>query len=123
MAVTYQLVDDEQLEAARTEVLTHLRAPSRFPAFLIEVPESDLGDRHADIATKFLTWLNPSGFTLEVVNVGTSRRPMYEGRWTHNGADFVGFKQPPAAATREDAVILACAALLKNDWCRARLPK
>ena len=108
------------LRDARNEVLSVLRAVD--PTFLAKAPDSALGEKHGEIAKAFLKWLLSTPFELEIVPIGEGKTAMYEGRWMHNGAEFVGFKQPPAAANREDAKILACAALLRNDWCRCRLP-
>jgi hypothetical protein len=120
MAVSYTASTEQELLQARNEVLSELR--SRVGLFLA-VPDSELGEKHREIAEAFLKWLHSTGFALEIVALDDANAPgMFEGRWTHNGAAFVGFKQAPAAKNRADAALLACAALLRNDWCRARLP-
>src|SRR5215203_1199373 len=119
MAVRYNLCTKQELLQARSEILAELR--SRDAAFLT-VPDTALGEKHREIAEAFLKWLSSTGFALEIVSLDEHAAGMFEGRWTHNGAAFVGFKQPPAAANRADAALLACAALLRNEWCRARLP-
>jgi hypothetical protein len=120
MAECHQTSTDAELCVARNEILSLLR--SKDHSFLANVPDSALGKRHAEIAKRFLTWLSATPFALEIIALAEDAPGMFEGRWTHNGAAFVGFKQAPAAANPDDATILACAALLRNDWCRARLP-
>lgn len=120
MAVGPNLSTEEELHGARAELLSILRA--RDPRFLTGVSDAALMQRHREIAETFLKWIGTTGFALEIVALPQLGPNAVEGRWTHNGADFVGFKQPPAAFNRTDATILACAALLRNDWCRARLP-
>ena len=120
MAGNPNVSTDTDLREARDEVLHILRSVN--PTFLSTCSGAGLAQKHGEIAKAFLLWLNPTPFELEIVSLGDGKTPMYEGRWTHNAADFVGFKQPPAAANREDATILACAALLRNDWCRSKLP-
>lgn len=120
MAARYNVSTERELVEARNEVLAVLR--SAHAGFLADVPLARLAEKHAEIARAFLDWLKSTKFTLEIVSLHDSAPGMMEGRWTHNGAAFVGFKQPPAAKNAEDATLLACAALLRNDWCRARLP-
>jgi hypothetical protein len=122
MAPSYNLASEAALRDARDEVLKWLRAPNRSPSFLAGLPNDELAHRHAEIAHQLRVWLATTDFQLEIVSLDDSESNACEGRWTHKGADFVGFKQPAAASTTDDAVILACAALLRNEWCRARLP-
>jgi len=103
-------------------VLKWLRASRSFPIFLADLDNDQLELKHGEIASELRAWIATTDFQLEIVSVGESEIEMFEGRWTHKGADFVGFKQPAAASTHDDAVILACAALLRNEWCRSRLP-
>ena len=119
MAGGHEISTKDELVQARTEILSELR--SRDPAFLAAHVVT-LGEKHHEIAQAFLKWVSSSSFALEIVSLGDAAPGMYEGRWTHKGAEFVGFKQPPAANNPDDAALLACAALLRNDWCRARLP-
>jgi len=119
MAVRINVSTEQELILARSEILAELR--SRDASFLA-VANAALGQKHHEIAEAFLKWLSSTPFALEIVALDDYAPGMFEGRWTHNGAAFVGFKQPPAAANRDDAALLACAALLRNDWCRARLP-
>ena len=120
MALSPNVSTEEELRDAREEVLSLLR--SKDSSFLLSVSADALQERHREIAQEFLAWLKPAAFALEIVALAAGKQMMFEGRWTHNGAVFVGFKQPPAAANPDDATILACAALLRNEWCRARLP-
>jgi hypothetical protein len=118
MAGPYNVSTETELLQARDEVVALLR--SQDSLFLAKLPGS-LRDKHHQISDAFLKWLSSTPFALEIVAL-EDLPGMFEGRWTHNGAAFVGFKQAPAAANPDDATILACAALLRNDWCRARLP-
>lgn len=118
MAVPYNVSTENELVESRDEVLALLR--SQDPSFLVKLSEP-IREKHREISEAFLKWLSATPFALEIVAL-EDLPGMFEGRWTHNGAVFVGFKQAPAAANRDDATILACAALLRNDWCRARLP-
>lgn len=87
------------------------------PMFMLGHPESVLVQKHGEIAERFLQVIKPAGFRLEVF----AALGGFDSRWTHREADFVGFKQPLLAANEDDAKVLACAALLRNDWCRQRL--
>jgi hypothetical protein len=122
MAPSYNLASEVALRDARDEVLKWLRAPNRLPSFLAGLPDARSAQQHAEIARQLRLWIATTDFQLEIVSLDDSGTNACEGRWTHKGADFVGFKQPAAATNTDDAVILACAALLRNDWCRARLP-
>ncbi len=109
------------LDTARHQVLEWLRASHRDPGFLSEA--SDLERRHSEITQRFLKWAAEGEFAGEVVQVDGADGPGYEVHWTHRGASFVGFKQPPPESTPENALLAGCAALLKNEWCRKRLSK
>lgn len=89
--------------------------------FMLGHPEKSLDGRSGEIAERFLARAGASGFILEMVEKTTPEGTAYEPRWTHRGASFVGFKQPDAVDNLDDAKVLACAALLRNDWCRERL--
>ena len=108
------------LDRARNLLLEWVRAGHRDPAFLSGQP--DLEHRHGEIAHRFLTWAKEAGFEFEIIKTGSDGTGGYEVHWTHRGASFVGFKQPPAESTAEDALLSGCAALLENDWCRKWLP-
>jgi hypothetical protein len=110
-----------RLDRARHLILEWLRAPHRDPSFL--VGQTDLEHRHQEIGQHFLTHARAGGFECEIVKSNNPGAAGYEIHWTHRGASFVGFKQPPPEPLAEDAVLAGCAALLENDWCRERLPK
>lgn len=111
------------LTLKRNRVLEWLRAAHRDPLFLASVTEADLENRNDEIVQCFLTWAGQAGFTFQIVTVPLGKAEGYEVQWMHRGATFVGFRQPPPEATREDALLAGCAALLENDWCRKQLPK
>lgn len=121
MAGSPNVSTEDDLCRARAEVLSVLRTAD--PTFLAKCSEATLRGKHAEIAKMFLNWIGNTAFALEIVTLTEGSPVAFEGRWTHSGDVFVGFRQPPAALNRDDAAILACAALLRNDWCRARLPK
>jgi len=103
-------------------VLEWVRAGHRDPLFLSGDQPADLARKHAEIAQGFLTWAKSAGFAYETVKAEGGGAG-YEVHWTHRGASFVGFKQPPPESTAEDALLAGCAALIQNDWCRKQLPK
>jgi hypothetical protein len=119
MATGVSVTSSDDLHVAAQEVLAWLREGGRFPGLLQN--QTDSVSHYPEIAEKFLRYSALAEFSLEIVCLQDAP-PVFEGRWTHKGADFVGFRQPPPASTREDAAILACAALLRNDWCRSKLP-
>lgn len=105
------------LTQERRAVLDWLRAGHREPSFLAGETDAVLQLRHAEINQRFLKWAQTAGFAYEVIEVHVDGRPAYEVHWTHRGASFVGFKQPPAEAKVQDALLAGCAALLENQWC------
>lgn len=84
--------------------------------------DAESGPDDTAIARRFLKRVRAAGFACEIVEVRRARAVEYEARWTHNGASFVGFKQPPPQDAPDKALLAGCAALLANDWCRQRLP-
>jgi len=109
------------IESARSLILEWLREGQREPRFLIDESPAGLASSHRRIADRFLDWITKSGFDAELVEVQQDGVAAFEVHWTHHGATFVGFKQAPPAGKPEDALLLACAALLKNDWCRKQV--
>lgn len=106
------------LDTARKIMLAWLRAGHREPTFLEGETDGGLDQRHAEITQHFLKWAKIAGFDYEVIEARVDGRTAYAVHWTHRGASFVGFKQPPSEATAEDALLAGCAALLENQWCR-----
>ena len=111
------------LDRARSVVLEWLRSPQLDPAFLSTATDADLHHRHEEIVRGFLKSASEAGFGFEVVKVERDGHTAHEVHWTHRGASFVGFKQPGPESRAEDALLVGCAALLENDWCRERLLK
>ena len=111
------------LDRTRDLLLEWLRAPHREPEFLAGVSPAELAGQHAAIVRRFLHWTGDSGFHFVIVKTGSDENPAHEVQWTHRGSSFVGFRQPPPQHIPEDALLLACGALLENDWCRERLPR
>lgn len=114
---------EPDLALARAEVIAWLRdgAINNDPMFMLGHPEEVLRQEHGEIADRFLKVVAPAGFDLEVFPVEHDGLAAFDSRWTHRAADFVGFKNPRPAALLDDARLLACAALLRNEWCRQRL--
>ncbi|HSI11345.1 MAG TPA: hypothetical protein VK961_04845 [Chthoniobacter sp.] len=106
------------LQPARKIVLAWLRADHREPTCLAGEADAVLDQRHAEITQRFLKWAKIAGFDYEVIEGRADGRTAYAVHWTHRGASFVGFKQPPSEATVEDALLAGSAALLENQWCR-----
>ena len=113
---------EDQLDRQRALILDWLRVPHRDPQFLMKMSPEELGRFHETIAQRFLDYVLDAGFQAQVVEVTPGGRAAYEVRWTHRGSDFVGFKQPAAEENSGNALLAGCAALLENEWCRARLP-
>lgn len=108
------------IEIGREEILAWFHAERRNQRDLKSI--AGLGaDEHGKIVSHFLKLVHPAGFALEMVNDGSEADPALVGHWRFRGNHLIGFKQPPPAKTLEDAGILACAALLRNEWCGARL--
>lgn len=110
-------------ERACGTILEWLRAPNREPDFLAKVPAREVASsRYREVADRFLHWSRRSGFECQIVTIANaSAVAAFETIWTHRGSSFVGFKQPPAQASADDALLLGCAALLENEWCRGKL--
>lgn len=106
------------LPQARKLVLDWLRADRRDPTFLAGESDAALERRHKEITQQFLKWAEPLGFGYSVIETHPDGKRAFEVHWTHRGATFVGFKQPPPEWTVEDALLSGCAALLENQWCR-----
>jgi hypothetical protein len=118
------LIENEatrRLSTARGEVLAWLRqSPRNLSVGAAEGSGAGVDDGR--IVDCFVGAIVGSGFDFSMVNLGSEEAPAYEVRWLHQGFSFIGFKQAPTAPTVEAAKLLACAALLQNDWCRGRLP-
>jgi len=109
------------LPQARKLLLEWLRAEHRDPTFLAGESDAGLELRHAEIAQRFLEWGKAASFDYEIIEVPVDGRTVFVVHWTHRGSSFVGFKQPPAEGKAEDALLVGCAALLENQWCRGWL--
>jgi hypothetical protein len=103
------------LSPARQHILDWLRAANCLDGG-IELPDKT-------IVETFLRRAAKSGFTCEVIQVDVAGSTRYEIHWTHRGASFVGFQQPAAEDTPDDALLAGCSALLQNHWCRSRLTR
>jgi hypothetical protein len=109
------------VESAGEAVVSWLRAEHRQPQFFKDVPEDAFGESIEKIVEAFLRFATACGFSLTLVNNGSAQHPEWAGHWTHRGYSFEGFRQPPGHHDPMSARLLACAALLRNEWCCARL--
>jgi hypothetical protein len=109
------------LGSARAAVLKWLRETHGDPHFLEDLPrEKEVAD--ATIVEQFMNSIARAGFDFTAHEFQAEGISGFVIHWTHQGSGFIGFRQPPPADTLEAAKILACAALLENEWCRSRLP-
>lgn len=109
-------------DQTRSEVMEWLRAANRDPEWLSAVDAADWHRYHRPIAERFLKWTKESGFECQLAEVVADEKTYFETRWTFHGSSFVGFKQPARQDNQDDALLMGCAALLANQWCRDRLP-
>jgi hypothetical protein len=109
------------VESAGKAIVSWLRAEHRHPKFLQDVSEDAWLDSAEEIVETFLRFATASGFGLTLVNNGSPEHPEWAGHWTHRGYSFEGFRQPAGQPEPMAARLLACAALLRNEWCCARL--
>jgi len=109
------------IEWERSLVLDWLRDGQRDPHFLEGRTEEELRRDHALMGERFVSWIGKSGFEAKLVEAIANGERAWDVHWTHNGATFVGFKQAPPATNPADALLLGCAALLRNEWCRRQM--
>jgi hypothetical protein len=112
----------EAMELACQEVLAWLREPHRNPMFLVGHSSAKLNQERSRVVERFLSWALPAGFAGDVMPVEFAGVTGYRLDWTYRGSELVGFKQPDLSRSPVDAQLLASAALLRNEWCRNRLP-
>lgn len=121
IALLTNMSETMMIEGERSLVLEWLRNGQREPHFLEGRTEAELALDHAVIAERFVWWIRKSGFEAKLVEALPNAVRAWDVHWTHQGATFVGFKQAPPAADPADALLLGCAALLRNDWCRRHI--
>ncbi len=109
------------LEGMRRVAVEWLRKEGRDTASGDNTLVSEPEPNSEAVVLIFLLRASAAGFACEIVEANESEGAGYVARWTHQGASFVGFKQPPPQETPEFALLSGCAALLENDWCRSRL--
>jgi hypothetical protein len=115
-------VPSVDVEAACQEVLSWLREPHRNPMFMVGHSDAKLAQARGRIVERFFSWVIPAGFNPTLRQIEHLGSVSYQVDWTYRGSELVGFKQPPAAPAPAEAQLLASAALLRNEWCRNRLP-
>jgi hypothetical protein len=111
-----------RLERMRDRVLEWLSGRTGNADAETGAVDPDVDQQNSAIAQRFLLLAGAAGFACNVVEVARDGAKLYEVQWTHRGAGFVGFKQPPPQENVDNALLAGCAALLENDWCRNRLP-
>lgn len=111
------------VSSAQREVVAWFRdgALEGEPLFMLGQTEHALGERTEELAKRILSRVRTAGFDLEVKPVQENGHCAFHSYWRFRGHDLVGFKQAPTASTEAEATVLACAALLRNEWCRSRL--
>src|SRR5690349_12077742 len=98
-----------ELDAARREVLGGLRGVA-FGAHSLRDEETSRGTPR-ELVTRFLSHAECAGFWLSLLATGSLDEPRWRGSWRwHDRVIKPGFV--PDAADREEARLLACAALL-----------
>lgn len=112
---THPDANPADLAAARDEVAAWLAVEPDAPTTAEATDER--------LIEAFLNRSEAAGFSFSVGMIGENGSPRFELLWQHRGAEFVGFRQPPAAATPGEARLLGCAALLRNEWCRGQLDR
>lgn len=113
--------EPNRVEIAREEILAWLQAGQRNPFFL-RSHAGPAASADNEIVARFLSWVRPVGFTLEVANDGTNTEPNWTAIWRSYGDRVEDVSHTTNARSRDDAGLLACTALLQNETCRSRLP-
>lgn len=111
------------LAVARHEVVSWLRdgALDNDPLFILGHPEEFVAVRNDEVAERFLKRVISRDFELKIFQLNeTDGAAIFESRWNFCGAAIPGVAIPPRAHTYEDAKLLACAVLLRSEWCRKR---
>ena len=85
------------------------------------LPGHALPDNDAQLVSTFLKVIEGTGFEYQLIDLAATAERQFEVQWTHKKAQFVGFTQAPPAPSKEAALLLACDALLHNEWCRGRI--
>lgn len=114
--------DLNPVESARLEVMAWLHEPHRNPMFLMGKTGAQLKQSTPRIVERFMSWAAPAGFEGHLRQQELTGAIRYEVHWTYRGSELVGFKMPGLASTADEAWLLGAAALLRNEWCRKRMP-
>jgi len=105
-------------DAARREVLGWLRGFSNHAYSLRDEDTSKNTPR--ELVTRFLSHAECAGFWLSLLATGSLAEPRFVGSWRWHDR-VVKLPHIPDAPDRDDARLLACAALLRDDLFRHRI--
>jgi len=88
--------------------------------FILGHPEEFISVRNDEVAERFLKLVTCRDFELRIFQVHEIDSVFFEARWIFCGAVIPGVAIPSRAHTYEEAKLLACAVLLRSEWCRKR---
>lgn len=89
--------------------------------YILGHPEAFVSVRNDEVAERFLRQVTCRDFELKIFQVSEADTVVFfEARWSFCGAAIPGVATPARAHTYEEAKLLACAALLRSEWCRRR---
>ena len=74
----------------------------------------------SELATRLLSHARACGFDLNLLATGSLAQPRFRGSWQWHGR-VLDLPLIPDSPDRDDARLLACAALLRDEGCRHRL--
>lgn len=107
------------LDDAQAELVAWLRAANG--NHRRRSPEGPLETRD-EIVRRFLHCVEAAGFKLTMLATGTPGEPGFRGSWECHGAT-VGPATLPESSDQDEATLLACAGLLRDDLCRRYLAR
>lgn len=106
--------------SARREVLEWLRGAA---GRSVSIRDEDPGKTPArELAQRFLSHARAAGFELTLFASGWLMQPGFRGEWRCHNA-VVDLPHVPEGADRDEARLLACAALLRDERCRRYLTR
>lgn len=111
---------EESIAFARRDVLEWLRSAAGRPTSIHDEDPAKISTR--ELVRRFLSHAQAAGFELALFASGSLMQPGFRGEWRcHQAA--VDLPHVPEGADREEASLLACAALLHDERCRRYLTR
>jgi hypothetical protein len=102
---------------ARQEVIDWLR---QIAGGVHSLRDEDVSRHHnSEVVTRFLSHAEPCGFELSLLATGSPAEPRFVGSWSWHRR--IVRLEIPDAADRNEARVLACAALLRDEILKHRL--